>query len=274
LDDLTMRSDASDSGRAGVTIIELMVALGIVALLMSLLLPAMSHVRKASKSTHASSNLRQLAWAAASYSNVNAGRYPPAILYEIRDGALATIAWDFVQLPSGVIQPGPLWSFTDQPGEIQQDPLFAGASTFGSDPFTGFNYNTTYLGAEGHMPYLGAGGQIVQGWDAARLGIPPDRFRQPDKTAVFGQGGWAGGANKFMRAPLNSVEGDLWLVYAGGQAFRAVGGTTIVAYLDGRVASVAQPRQGIHATPALLEQTMRFPHNGFLSDDDDAYDPD
>jgi hypothetical protein len=30
-----------------------------------------------------------------------------------------------------------------------QCPSFLGASTFGNDPATGYNYNTTYIGTEG-----------------------------------------------------------------------------------------------------------------------------
>ena len=89
---------------------------------------------------------------------------------------------------------------------------------------------------------------------------------------MFGDGGWTGGTHKFMRAPMNSVECDLFTVYAGGQAFRHAGSTN-VAYLDGRIGSVNQPRKGELASADLLEQIMGYPTNGFLSDDDGAYDP-
>ena len=75
-----------------------------------------------------------------------------------------------------------------------------------------------------------------------------------------------------MRAPLNTVEGALFRVYAGGQAFRHAGATN-VAFLDGHLAPVHRPRPGRLATDQLLEQTMGYPENGFLSDDDRAYDP-
>ena len=63
----------------------------------------------------------------------------------------------------------------------------------------------------------------------------------------------------------------LSMIYAGGQAFRH-DGTTNIACLDGHVAAVSRPKKGQSATEPLL-QVMGFPKNGFLSDDDTAYDP-
>lgn len=256
----------------GLSVIELLVVIAIISLLIGLLLPALSGLRATSKAAQCSNQLRQLAIAAETYRNVFDGCYPPALLYEWSPGGLVTVAWDFVQKPGGVIEPGPLWRFTDDPGEAMQDPAFTGHSTFGSDPFTGFNYNTTYIGAEGRYPELGPDGSVLDGWEVCRMGVPPAALRKQATTALFGLGGWSGGANKFMRAPMNTVEGDLALVYAGGQAFRH-GGATLVAYLDGHVGSVAQPREGVLATAALLKSTMDFPDNGFLTNDDAAYDP-
>jgi prepilin-type processing-associated H-X9-DG protein len=89
---------------------------------------------------------------------------------------------------------------------------------------------------------------------------------------MFGCGGWAGGANKFMRAPLDHELLSLETIYAGGQAFRH-GGSTGVAFVDGHVGVAGRPYAGRHATDELLQQTMDYPANGFLSDDDSAYDP-
>ena len=64
----------------------------------------------------------------------------------------------------------------------------------------------------------------------------------------------------------------LGAIYSGGQAFRHAG-TTSVAYVDGHVAAVHAPRRGELATPELLETFLGYPDNGFLSDDNAAYDP-
>lgn len=75
-----------------------------------------------------------------------------------------------------------------------------------------------------------------------------------------------------MRAPGNSENLPLNLLYAGGQAFRHAGHTHAVC-IDGHVADFEHPRKGTLATDPLLMQIMSFSDNGFLSDDDSLYDP-
>jgi prepilin-type processing-associated H-X9-DG protein len=62
------------------------------------------------------------------------------------------------------------------------------------------------------------------------------------------------------------------MVYAGASAFRHRGQCN-VAWLDGHVSLVDDPQQGVRATPALLKSPLDWPRNGFLSNDDSAYDP-
>ena len=46
-----------------------------------------------------------------------------------------------------------------------------------------------------------------------------------------------------------------------------------MAYLDGHVSGVGDPCRGAPATESLLREKMDYPRNGFLSEDDRAYDP-
>ena len=257
----------------GFTIVELLVVIGVVSLLLALGGGAVMSVSREARMQQCSSNLRQLAQATHSYQNQARDALPPALLYRVRNQQLVTEAWDFTQTADGTVTAGMLWDFASGPNSIHQCPEFHGASTFGADPFTGYNYNTTYLGAEGSMPYLDRSGRIVQGWDAARRGLPPATHRHTDRCALFADAGWRGGANKFMRAPSNKVENDLGTVYSGGQAFRHRGGCCNVVHLDGHCSNHPEPRAGIHAREDLLEDYMAFPRNGFLSEDDQAYDP-
>lgn len=258
--------------RRAVTLVEILVVLGLVALLVSLLVPGVHAAREGARSSECAARLRQLAVAAQAYATTFREVFPPAILHEVAGSGVRTIAWDFAHDGAGGIAPGPLWSFTDDPGAVQQCPSFVGPSTFGSDPFTGFNYNTSFIGAEGSYPVPDASGALVGGWASARRGLTASQHRRPSQTALFGDGGWKGGANKFMRSPSSSVEMDLSMTYAGGQAFRHLGCTN-VAWLDGHVSGVCQSCPGMHATDALLASPMDHPRNGFLSDDDSAYDP-
>jgi prepilin-type N-terminal cleavage/methylation domain-containing protein/prepilin-type processing-associated H-X9-DG protein len=62
--------------RKGFTLVELLVVIGIIAVLVGILLPALGRAREASKSTACLSNIRQVAMAFMMYSNDNKGWLP------------------------------------------------------------------------------------------------------------------------------------------------------------------------------------------------------
>ena len=159
------------------------------------------------------------------------------------------------------VQPGLLWAGQSDP-KVQQCPAFDGKG-WGTgaldDPYTGYNYNTSYLGH----------GE----WEAIRAPARITQVRQPSETAMFGDAGGPSDqvANKLMRAPLTEsplVHGDSVTAVtrvAGAQAFRHRGRTN-VAYVDGHAASVQT---------AYPHPTMAMPAGmGFLSADNSAYDLD
>lgn len=257
--------------RHGLTLLELVATLGTVALLGGLVLAAVSTARRTARATQCLANLRQLHLATATYVATH-DAYPAAVLYFVEDGGIRTRSWDFDHRSDGRIEPGPIWYYLDGPESVFQCPDFEGSSTFGDDPATGYNYNTTYVGAEGLPPIPGPDGRPLDGWNRCRRGIPAAAHRRGWRTALFGDGGWIDGANKFMRAPSNDVETDLNLVHGGTQAFRH-SGCTHVCCLDGHVESRQVPFRGVHADEARLANISNFPDNGFLSDDDTAYDP-
>ena len=245
--------------------VELLVVVAVAALLVSILLPALASVRASGRAALCISNLRQMSIAAQRYA-LEYRFFPPAIRWDLDDGVV-NLAWDWYTTWDGrLISPGPLWSFTDDPDRVQQCPSYHGTTNFGGDPHTGYNYNTTYVGGEGQWNYWG--------WDNFRPGVRYGACRRTGRVAIFGDGGTVGGvANKFMRAPMNTdtVDGNLQLVYGGGQAFRHRHATH-VAYLDMHTGSVSAPLPGGRATDTLLEK-LGYPRNGFLSNDDSAYDP-
>lgn len=248
----------------GFTLVELIVVIGIVVLLLGLLMPALGGIKAAGRSTQCVSNLRQMSLASQSYAAVY-DVFPVALRFEQRDGLLVQVAWDWVTTMGGeLIEPGPLWSFGNNPDSVQQCPEYHGSANYSGDPFTGYNYNTTYIGGEAPFPNVG--------FKPVRWGVKPHACQRSSQTAMFGDGGYSSGANKFMRAPLNSEDYDLTTIYAGTQAFRHTGSTNVV-YIDGHVGSVQHARKGKFATAQLIEEIMDYPDNGFLSNDDSAYNP-
>ncbi len=64
--------------RRAFTLVELLVVIGIIAVLMAILLPALAGAREAAKATVCASNLRQLVTASLNYATENDGYWPPA----------------------------------------------------------------------------------------------------------------------------------------------------------------------------------------------------
>jgi prepilin-type N-terminal cleavage/methylation domain-containing protein/prepilin-type processing-associated H-X9-DG protein len=87
--------------RAGFTLVELLVVIGIIAILIGLLLPALSKVRQQANSLYCMSNLRQIGVAMTNYAQANNGSYP--LYYWTGDGdptvPNGATDWSFLLLP-------------------------------------------------------------------------------------------------------------------------------------------------------------------------------
>jgi prepilin-type processing-associated H-X9-DG protein/prepilin-type N-terminal cleavage/methylation domain-containing protein len=210
------------------TLVELLVVIGIIAVIVSLLLPAVSSVRQSAVSTACLSNLRQMAAAATDYAMRNGGSYPPAQWRDPPNSPDAT-EWDVAKRGGVATGPGFLWA-PHPVTAAQQCPAFAGAAQSAGDVYTGYNYNTSYIGR--------GTGEVVS--SPARV----SQVKRPSRTLLFGDGQWRLGANKYMRSPLHSPTEDL-VSYADGSATRAAGtqgfrhrGATNAAFCDGHAESL------------------------------------
>ncbi len=246
-------SNGQSGAQRGFTLVELLVVVAIMAVLMSILVPALVNAKALVRRVSCLSNLNAMSKAAHMYL-VESTAYPMALIFPQPNSEYKSIAWDFRIRRDGTAEPGMLWPGS-QSMRIQQCPSFDGAANWGDDPYTGYNYNVSYIGRI-------AGESIVPP-------AKPENILRPAETALFGDGGFSGGANKFMRAPFRSA-GDISFNgrYAGTQAYRHLG-TTGVAFCDGHAEAWA--KRYTETEPAS-HSSMIAEDTGFLSPDNSAYD--
>jgi prepilin-type N-terminal cleavage/methylation domain-containing protein/prepilin-type processing-associated H-X9-DG protein len=236
------------------SLIELLVVIAIIAVLASLLLPALNRSKAEAKRVHCVSNLRQMGIAAQTYVGDFAGRYPVAYHYGDIEGVPASICWDLTTVagnPPTVI-PGLLWQ-APGPKAIQQCPAFAGSANWALDPYTGYNYNTSYIG---HGDY-----------ESIQVPARESSVAHPAKTVIFGDGQYVAGANKFMRAPWpNDGDDGFRGRWSGTQGFRHLGRSN-AGFCDGHAESLRRCyTNNADGTVSVA------PGTGFLSPDNSMYD--
>ena len=91
--------------KAGFTLVELLVVIGIIAVLISLLLPALNKARQSAQTTQCLSNLRQIGMSLTQYSNDNKGYViPAATLSPLQASTWVTILIATNELPSQLNQ--------------------------------------------------------------------------------------------------------------------------------------------------------------------------
>src|SRR4029453_18833307 len=73
----TSSESRKSTARHAFTLVELLVVIGIIAVLISVLLPALSKARRAAATVQCSSNMRQISNAMLMYINANKGKLPP-----------------------------------------------------------------------------------------------------------------------------------------------------------------------------------------------------
>ncbi|MGI5869899.1 MAG: H-X9-DG-CTERM domain-containing protein [Kiritimatiellia bacterium] len=241
---------ASDSLRA-FTLVEMLVVMGVVAVLVGMTTSTISAVRDAAKSAKCASNLSMMAKAALTYANDHHGQFP----WASRRVKGEFVCWDFITGRDGSVRPGEMWDGYGIASVMQCPAYSDGKANWKDNPYTGYNYNCSYIGK--------VEGDPGRRTSPARLA----QIQDPARTALFGDGQYGGGANKFMRAPVRQVAADgsgKSVRLAGTQGFRHRGKTN-VAFCDGHVESLAQPYQYGGA------EGFTAPNCGFLSPDNRLY---
>jgi prepilin-type N-terminal cleavage/methylation domain-containing protein/prepilin-type processing-associated H-X9-DG protein len=252
------RFNVSTFRRSAFTLVELLVVIAMVAILAAMLLPVLARAQLRAKRIQCLNNLRQMAAQGQVYTGDNSESFPIAFYFD----AVKNISycWDFTTYESNSrVAPGVLWEGQMMP-QIQQCPSFSGSAMWTGDPFTGYNYNTSYIGH-------GQGEAIEQPAKESAL-------RHPAKTIVFGDGQYSAGADKFMRAPWpdennggdNPSADDLRP--AGTQGFRH-NRLSNASFCDGHAESLSTCYTNFEVDP--YNSSGLAPGTGFLSLSNSVY---
>jgi len=251
--------------------------IGIIVILMSLLLPAVSRANKEAVRIQCLSNLRQMAMAAQHYASTNHGLFP-ASHYAVTSGSTQiNYDWDWIYVLGRTATPGLLW-LGEHDTPVLKCPAWEGKQY--SNPgglYSGYNYNVSFVGGEPQLGQLGHPGSIQC------LPVHAGSVNHPSTTALFADAeNSVFFCNNLMRSPLPSpseiqwlgtqtLPGGTWAAYddtggggaarcAGAQGFRHLGGCN-VAYCDGHAETV----YAIVPAPNMTKGV------GFLSQDNKAY---
>ncbi|MGC8559859.1 MAG: prepilin-type N-terminal cleavage/methylation domain-containing protein [Phycisphaerae bacterium] len=244
------------------TLTELLVVVALIAILISILLPALAGAIRNAQTVVCLSNLRQLGLLTSQYISDYEGSYPPAYY------GMENPSWALDKIRNSTTGQ---WEYT--PGILfagQADLRVLVCPALDETPAVGqivlgYNYNTSYIG---HGSLEGPGYTMMPPALAASV-------EDPSACGLFGDGGWSGGVDYFMRAPdlLNPVPPGADRISdneraAGTQAYRHNGATNVV-YCDGHAATVAQ-----RYTTTLPYQAYIGTGTGFLSPNNLAYETD
>ncbi len=239
--------------RCGFTLIELLVVIAIIAVLAAMLFPVFSRAREKARQTACISNLKQLALAFLMYAQDYDETWPIAVYYT--NSWSVEHAWDFTLDWSSWpvhVGPGLVWAYTHS-GQIHACPTAEGLQKW-NRPYTGYAYNTTYIGGE---QFYGSG--------ALRPPASLGEVAKPSETALLADAGFpfmSGqvAAHNYLRAPSD------WLFAWGTVHFRH-NRTASVAYCDGHVKAV--PFKKYHYGIDSVDNSQEC---SGLSQDDSAYD--
>lgn len=270
--------------RNGFSLVELLVVIGIIAMLLGILLPSLNIARGQAKRIYCLSNLRQMGIASANYCSNNSGYFPIAQWSTQEGDDFYSYCWDFTVVNGADgkrHEPGLLWE-GDTIEQVQQCPSYEGSDNWADIRYTGYNYNTSYVGhGQNEAVSNDYKGRVIAHpkWGQYYKIVMPVRagqIKRPGECALFGDGQYAGGANKFMRSPFAwAGDKDNSARSAGTQGYRHLGKTNIV-WADGH--AVSQSRIFTKSAQGITDEIKRYnrlnsdKEIGFISEDNRAYD--
>ena len=241
--------------KTGFTLIELLVVIAVIAILAAILFPVLAKAKEKAYQTSCLSNVKQLALAFLMYVQDYDGTMPFA--YDYADDWSWESAWDYhIDYVNGTYRLGLIGPYTMNE-QINACPVAGSLESWGR-PYSGYAYNTSYLGGppdEGKQP--AAVGDIedpagtVLLCDSAYWNIP------------FGGGTPSVACGNYLRAP-DPGDGSVDLMYnwIGPNVHFRHNGMANVAYCDGHAKAAGQKFNVSPNGNSLAD----------LSEDESAYD--